>query len=308
MSGTTVASCFNYNSYTSYQTSSKKMDEVSFSDSIDVTSDKVKKQEPQRGSVMEEYYAKKPQYKERAKERVEGGCVVLKCAGISAEDIEGMSMSEFKDVMSKVIAGIPHHATRPYDEETVLISEEGWESMKKDPDYAAYVVGLLQEDRSFANPFFAMGDKGSYVVQHFGASPEDYHGVGFSKIYGGTAAGARSMYNSAKSAGGIETRGPQADLQPPADYNLWEERRKAKRRKRKEQLDEEIMDQYYQKKRIDGMYEIKLFENKELERSRGAAEMIGSQNNTSHAPKLSMASGMAFYEAAFMTSDIAEMF
>ncbi len=257
---------------------------------------------------MEEYYTRKPQYKERAKERVEGGYVVLKCAGISAEDMESMSMSEFKNVMSRVIAGIPHHATRPYDEETVLISEEGWENMKRDPDYAAYVAGLLREDRSFANPFFAMGDKGSYVVQHFGASPEDYHGVGFSKIYGGTAAGARSMYNSAKSAGGIETRGPQADLQPPADYNLWEERRKAKRRKRKEQLDEEIMAQYYQKKRIDGMYEIKLFENKEFERSRGAAEMIGSQNNTSHAPKLSMASGMAFYGAAFMTSDIAEMF
>lgn len=307
MSGTTVASYFNYSSYASYQTSSKKMDEVLFSDSIGVTSDKVKKQEPQRGSVMEEYYAKKPQYKERAKERVEGGYVVLKCAGISAEDIEGMSMSEFKDVMSKAIAGIPHHATRPYDEETVFISEEGWENMKKDPDYAAYVAGLLQEDRSFANPFFAMGDKGSYIVQHFGASPEDYHGVGFSKIYGGTAAGARSMYNSAK-AGGIETRGPQADLQPPADYNLWEERRKAKRRKRKEQLDEEIMSQYYQKKHLNDLYEKKLYENKELARSRSVAEMIGSRSNTSHAPKLSMASGTAFYEAAFMTSDITEMF
>ena len=209
--------------------------------------------------------------------------------------------------MSKVIAGIPHHATRPYDEETVLISEEGWENMKKDPDYAAYVVGLLQEDRSFANPFFALGDKGSYIVQHFGASPEDYHGVGFSKIYGGTAAGARSMYNSAK-AGGIETRGPQADLQPPADYNLWEERRKAKRRKRKEQLDEEIMSQYYQKKHLNDLYEKKLYENKELARSRSVAEMIGSRSNTSHEPKLSMASGTAFYEAAFMTSDITEMF
>ena len=211
--------------------------------------------------VMEEYYAKRPQYKERAKERVEGGYGVLKCAGISAEDMENMSMSEFKDVMSRVIAGIPHHATRPYDEETVLISEEGWENMKKDPDYAAYVVGLLKEDRSFANPFFAMGDKGSYCVQHFGASPEDYHGVGFSKIYGGTAAGARSMYNSAKGTGGIETRGPHADLQPPADYNLWEERRKARRRKRKEQIDDEILANYYQKKHQNELYERKLYEN-----------------------------------------------
>lgn len=307
MTGTTVASYFNYSSYISCQTSSKNKEGVSFSDSIDVKSDKLQKKESQRGTVMKEYYARKPQYKERAKERVDGGYVVLKCSGISTEDRENMSMNEFKDVMSKVIAGISHHATRPYDEETVLISEEGWENMKKDPDYAAYVVGLLQEDRSFANPFFALGDKGSYIVQHFGASPEDYHGVGFSKIYGGTAAGARSMYNSAKT-GGIETRGPQADLQPPADYNLWEERRKAKRRKRKEQLDEELLAKYYQKKHQNQLYERKLYENKEFARSRSAAEMIGSRSNTSHEPKLSIASGTAFYEAAFMTSDITEMF
>ena len=152
-----------------------------------------------------------------------------------------------------------------------------------------------------------MGDKGSYVVQHFGASPEDYHGVGFSKIYGGTATGARSMYKSAK-AGGIETRGPQADLQPPADYNLWEERRKAKRCKRKEQLDEEIMAQYYRKKNLNDTYEKKLFANKELTRSRRAAELTGSRSDTSNAPRLSMVSGMACNEAVFMTSDIAEMF
>ena len=307
MTGTAVASYFNFSSYTSYQTTSKRTETLSFSDRIDAKDEKAEKQESQRGIVMEEYYAKRPQYKERAKERVEGGYGVLKCAGISAEDMENMSMSEFKDVMSRVIAGIPHHATRPYDEETVLISEEGWENMKRDPDYAAYVVGLLKEDRSFANPFFAMGDKGSYCVQHFGASPEDYHGVGFSKIYGGTAAGARSMYNSAKGTGGIETRGPQADLQPPADYNLWEERRKARRRKRKEQIDDEILANYYQKKHQNELYERKLYENKELARLRSAAEMMGLRSNASHESKISMASGTAYYEAAFMTSDIAGM-
>ncbi len=60
-------------------------------------------------------------------------------------------MSEFKEKISQVIGSIPHHMTRPYDEETVLISEEGWENMKKDPDYAAWVAGYLKEDRSVSN-------------------------------------------------------------------------------------------------------------------------------------------------------------
>ena len=304
MTGTSSITAFNYSSYTSYHTASKKTVETDVS--INERNNTVEKQESQRGTVMAEYYTRKPQYRELQEGRISMGYSVLSSIGLSAEEMESMSMSEFRNVISNTIADIPHHGTRPYDEETVLITEEGWENMKKDPDYAAWVVGIIKEDRSVSNPFFGMGDKGAFITQTFGGSPSDYHGYGYSKIYGGTAAGARSMYNSAKS-GGIETRAPQADMQPPADYDLWEERRKARSRKKK-QLDDEILANYFQKKRINEKNINEYYENKALERSRSVAEMIGSRNNSLHIPKLSMASGTAFYEASFMTSDIADMF
>lgn len=245
--------------YTDYRSRAVNTDSV-FSDKVNKTKEGSEKVKSQRGTVMAAYYAEKPQYKGITEGRVKGGYAVLSSAGVSAEDLENMSMEEFKGFIGKTIQGIPHHSTRPYDEETVLISEEGWESMKKDPDYAAYVIGLLKEDRSTSNPFFGMGDKGAFITQTFGASPADYHGYSFSKIYGGTAAGARAKYNAISGNGGIVTKGPQADLVPPADYNLWEEQQKARRKKRRELIEEEIQAKYEQKKRIDTMYNQKFLQ------------------------------------------------
>ena len=307
MTGASIETTYSYSRYANYQTVSKKKGQSSFSEKIDEKEADAVKQESQRGTVMAEYYVRKPQYKEKQEERVSLGYSVLSSAGLSVEDMENMSMSEFKDVISSTIAGIPHHGTRPYDEETVLITEEGWENMKKDPDYAAWVVGVIKEDRSVSNPFFGMGDKGAFIVQTFGASPSDYKGQSFSKIYGGTAAGARSAYNVATTGGGIVTRGPQADLQPPADYNLWEEKRKARQKKRKELIEADIQAKYMQKKRLDEIYENKYYQNKALESSRNAARFFDTRNNVTSLIK-SPASIAASYEAAFMTADITEMF
>ena len=305
MTGTQMSISYNYSSYTMYQTTGKKANNTSFSDKVDEKGIEAVQQESQRGSVMSDYYAKKPEYKAVQEKRVQGGYTVLSSAGISADDIEEMSVSEFREKMSTVIGNIPHHTTRPYDEETVMISEEGWENMKKDPNYAAWVVGYLKEDRSVSNPFFALGDKGCFCIQSFGASPAEYHGHSYSKIYGGTAAGARSMYNAECGKGGITTRAPQADAQPPADYNLWEEQRKIRRRKQKELLDEEIQAKYEQRKRLNEYYEKKYYNQKALQRSLGSAEMLktkGTALSMQHLP----AGVAASYEASFLTVGVPE--
>ena len=293
---------YNYNSYPVFQNLGKKTDSVSFSGKTDEKAAENIKAESQRGSVMAYYYARKPQYKAVQEKRVQEGYTVLSSAGISADDIEEMSMSEFKEKMSQVIGSIPHHMTRPYDEETVLILEEGWENMKKDPDYAAWVAGYLKEDRSVSNPFTAMGDKGCFCVQSFGASPAEYQGHSYSKIYDGTAAGARSMYNAECGSGGITTRAPRADAQPPSDYNLWEEQRKARRRKQKELLEADIQAKYEQRKRIDDYYDHKYMEEKALQRSLWAGEMIRARS-TGTGVKHSPAGTAASYEASFMMTD-----
>ena len=302
MTGTQMSISYNYSSYTMYQTTGKKANNTHFSDKVDEKDTGVVKQESQRGSVMSDYYAKKPEYKAVQEKRVQGGYTVLSSAGISADDIEEMSVSEFREKMSTVIGNIPHHTTRPYDEESVMISEEGWENMKKDPDYAAWVVGYLKEDRSVSNPFFALGDKGCFCIQSFGASPAEYHGHSYSKIYGGTAAGARSMYNTECGKGGITTRAPQADAQPPADYNLWEEQRKARRRKQKELLDEEIQAKYEQLKRLNEYYEKKYYNQKTLQKSLGSDDVLKTKGMSVSMPHLP-AEVAATYESSFMTMD-----
>ena len=302
MTGASMNISYNYSSHDVFQKSGKKTDRASFSGKPEGKDTESVKPESQKGSVMADYYAKKPQYKAMQEKRVESGYSVLSLAGISAEDMEEMPMDEFREKISEVIGSIPHHPSRPYDEETVLIFGEGWESMKKDPDYAAWVVGLLKEDRSVNNPFTAMGDKGSFIVQHFGAAPEDYHGVGFSKIYGGTAAGARSMYNAECGKGGITTRAPQADFEPPEDYDLWEERRKKRKRKQKELLDEELQAKYLQRKYINNLSQVKYFENKALQGSGRVEDIIGARSRV-NMMKPTPAGGAASYEALFMTME-----
>lgn len=291
----------NYQSYGYYQTSSKREEVQSFASAINAKAEKAEETKSQRGSVMEEYYAKKPEYKAVQQKRVEGGYSVLAMTGLSAEDLENMSVSEFRNVMTKMIGSIPQHPSRPYDEETVLISEEGWESMKKDPDYAAWILGYLKEDRSVSNPFFGMGDMGSYVVQNFGASPAEYQGHGFSKIYGGTAAGARAMYHAAAGSGGIVTSAPHADAQPPADYNLWEERRKARKERQKELLEAEIQARYQQRKRANELYERRFFDNLAWQKTLSARKLLGDKMDTA-TKKTSMMDGMMAYDAGSLFS------
>ena len=301
MTGTTMNVSGSIGYFSNYQSVSRKEEVKSFASTISAKAEETEKTTSQRGTVMADYYEKKPQYKATQEKRVQGGYSVLAAAGLSAEDIENMSDSEFRGVMSKIIQNIPQHPTRPYDEETVLISEEGWENMKKDLDYAAWVLGYLKEDRSVSNPFFAMGDRGCFCVQHFGASPADYQGTGFSKIYGGTAAGARSMYNTAAGSSGIVTRAPQADAQPPKDYNLWEERKKARKKRQEEWLEADIQAKYQQRKRINEMYEKRYYENVAWQKTLNARNLLGN-NMDSTAMKPNMTDATMVYEAAGLSA------
>ena len=197
-------------------------------------------------SIVDEYCARKPENASVMRKWMKAGQEVQTAFGLNEVDRSEMSMAEYKNMITESIAGIPFHMTRPYDEETVIISDEGWEAMKEDPEYEAWVLGYIKTNRDVKNPFFGMGDMGSYSVETFGARIEDRKGYGYSKIYGGTAAGARSMFQSASAGGSITTRAPQADAQPPKDYNLWEERAKEKRAKQKKQQHEEMLEELLQ--------------------------------------------------------------
>ena len=231
--GSLIGFSGNYGAYQNYRFTSGSRFEASFSDrKKEITNDPQEKS--QRGSVMAQCYADDPANRTVQETRVSEGYAYLTSSGLSADKLGDMSMSEFTDAMKRTISSIPFHPSRPHDEETVVISEDGWRNMKKDPDYAAWIVGYLAEDRQIANKFSEKGDKGTFCVQEFGATPADYHGHSYSKIFGGTAAGARTMYLAESGSDGIATRARFADEEPSKNYNLWDAMRRSSRRKLEE--------------------------------------------------------------------------
>ena len=184
-------------------------------------------------SAVDDYKNKHPEQAGHINKQVSDGIRAKALYGVSGVNTEEMSMDEYKEYIAGILDKIPFDASHPYDEEVTYISDEGWEQMKNDPDYEAWVLGYTVENRAVKNPFAGMGDKGVYCIEHFGATIEEHHGEGYSKVYGGTARGARSMFESAASGkGAIRTNAPRAGEQPPEDWSLEEEQRKSKKKKK----------------------------------------------------------------------------
>ena len=225
-------------------------------------------------SSVDESLKKHPEWKESVNSMVDSGIKAREMYGAKNVDVDSMTMDKYKSYISDIIGKIPFDASHPYDEETVYISEEGWEQMKKDPKYEAWVLGYTVENRAVKNPFFGMGDKGAYCIENFGASIEEHKGAGYSKVYTGSARTARSMYETASSgSGAIKTKAPQADLQPDPDWTLEEQLKK--NRKIKDYWDEVYEARLYQSKKLQQDLNNKYYEKMRISQ----IEMMSSFNN-----------------------------
>lgn len=70
--------------------------------------------------------------------------------------------------------GISFDSSQANCKEMWSITEDGWEQMKNDPEYEAWVLGYTIENRSVHFPFQA-----SFLnVEKFGASIEEHNGEG----------------------------------------------------------------------------------------------------------------------------------
>ena len=237
-----------YGGYYNYRYTNRQINEALSDNAASRADDKVK--QTKSSTVMSDYYRENPDKRAEQESRVNEGRKLLKEAGLYPEDINNLSMDCFKDSVSRLISNIPYSSTRPFDEETVVISDTGWENMKSDPDYVAWVAGFIKEDRSAANSVSDGEDKGTYCVHNFGATPEEYRGHSFSKIFGGTAAGARTMYIAESGNDGIVTRAPRADRQPERNYNLWNTMRRSGLKRQQELLEENTQFRSQQRKQI----------------------------------------------------------
>ncbi len=159
------------------QVKSSQTERTSFADKI------VQKRE----SVVDQYKRKHPKDVSHVNAQVRAGKSVIAKNGVENVSREDMTMEEYKAFINGLLSSIPFDSTRIYDKEYVSISEAGWEQMKNDPDYEAWVLGYTAENRSVRNPFFGLpGASANICVEKFGASIEEHLGqsVGTSGLGG----------------------------------------------------------------------------------------------------------------------------
>lgn len=98
-------------------------------------------------SVVEDFRRKHPEESGHIDKQVSAGMRAREMYGVTDIDTSEMSMDEYKEYITDILGKIPFHASRPYDEEAIYISEAGWEQMKNDPEYEAWVLGYNVENR-----------------------------------------------------------------------------------------------------------------------------------------------------------------
>ncbi len=94
-----------------------------------------------------------------------------KAGAVSTKD---MTMEEYKQYIHDKISQIPMHPSRMQESISINISEAGFEAMKNDPEYEAWVLndlrtGWAQPDR------WAGVCGGAYSTIYYGATKEECH-------------------------------------------------------------------------------------------------------------------------------------
>lgn len=143
--------------------------------------------------VTEEYKKKHPDQAAHVDSQIRAGKNVLKKDGVENVSREDMTMEEYKKFFTSLMNSIPYDWSQKNDVNVWSITEKGWEQMKNDPDYEAWVLGYTAEDRSVNIPFASMpGYSPSYYTEKFGASIEEHLGQGIPM----NSSGKRTLFGS----------------------------------------------------------------------------------------------------------------
>lgn len=156
--------------YTNYKSRAEKSTSASFTAAVNQASGRKK-------SVVDEFIKKHPDEAGTVNGQVNAGKAVLRKNGAENISREDMTMEEYKQFFTKLMNSIPFDSSQQNDVEIWKISEKGWEQMKNDPDYEAWVLGYTSLDRAFHNPFASMlGYSPNLHTEQFGASIEEHLG------------------------------------------------------------------------------------------------------------------------------------
>lgn len=159
-----------FNAYANYKSHTKKSSSASFAAAANNAGS-------QKESVVDEFRKKHPDQAGTVNKQVNAGKAVLKKNNAENLSRESMTMEEYKQFFTNLMDSIPHDSSQKNDIEVWNITEKGWEQMKSDPEYEAWVLGYTAMDRSVHIPFASMpGYAPNLHAEHFGASIEEHLG------------------------------------------------------------------------------------------------------------------------------------
>lgn len=104
---------------------------------------------------------------------------VSKATSSNKVTTKNMTMKQYKNYIRGKINALPVSSSQALNSVSVNITEEGFEAMKNDPEYEAWVLNSLGTDFAYNDPWSGFGG-GRYVVHHFGATKEEYSGQSWS--------------------------------------------------------------------------------------------------------------------------------
>lgn len=128
-------------------------------------------------SAVAAYKKKHPEDAAHVDGQVKAGKKVLEKNGVTDVSREDMTMEEYKAFFTALMDSIPFDASHQGDVEIWSISEKGWEQMKNDPEYEAWVLGYTSENRAVYNPFASWpGYSPGICTEKFGDCIEQHIG------------------------------------------------------------------------------------------------------------------------------------
>lgn len=131
-------------------------------------------------STVDDYVTKHPDSKGQIDRLLNPGLNIMKQYGKSDAEVEEMSMDEYKKYIYGILDKIPYDPSQLRDTQFIDITEKGWEQMKNDPKYEAWVVGYFKVDRSVHVPFANYpGVQPNIHTEHFGATIDEHLGQSY---------------------------------------------------------------------------------------------------------------------------------
>lgn len=213
-------------------------------------------------------------------EKTEGVGSTAKTEAVSTKD---MTMEEYKQYIHDKISEIPMHPSRMQETISINISEAGFEAMKNDPDYEAWVLNDLRT--GWAQPDRWAGTcGGAYSTIYYGATKEECHAEMWSAGY--QNGNGKSLHES-KSKDSFWERKVEREKRLQAQA----EERQEKKRLEKAAYEKAVMEEKFAHQRLLAGYEKEAL----LQESGAVSSNMGSAMTSSMAA--------ASYEANFLMTD-----